>query len=133
MLTLAMPAPGQAADPPAKRPGNPPAASATEGSPDRESKPRPIPFHGTIASVDPRARTFTIGRRTFQVTPATRIEKGGQTVKLDSAKVGERASGSYLKQEGGQLVTRSLYLGPRPGSASGTANSKSAADRRATE
>jgi hypothetical protein len=88
-----------------------------------QSKPRPLPYHGKVTAVDVQGRTFTIGRRTFQVTSRTRIQKDGAPAKLDAGAVGESASGSYFKEESGKLIARSLYVGERAGTNAGTRKS----------
>ena len=86
-----------------------------------ESKARPIPFRGKIVAVDKKAATLTVGQRTFQVTPQTKVQKDGVTAGLESAAAGDYVTGSYVKAEDGKLVARSLYVGARAAS-----NSKSA-------
>lgn len=79
---------------------------------------RPLPFHGTISSVDKDAGTVTLkgqtSTRVFHTSADTRIVKNGKPATLADAVVGEVIGGSYRKAADGQLNAISLRLGPKP-------------------
>ena len=87
---------------------------AGEAQKGEKSKRDTLPFHGKITSVDKAAKTVTIGQRTFQVTPDTKISKGGNPATLDDAAVDEEAGVAYKKSEDGKLTAVSLRFGPKP-------------------
>lgn len=79
-----------------------------------KKKARSIPFSGEITAVDKIGKTITVGKRTFHITSATRIAKADKTPTVfEEAKPGEHITGSYLKEENGKLVARSIYLGAK--------------------
>ena len=78
-----------------------------------EKKKGRLPFHGKIAAVDKKAKTFTVGERTFQVTSETKLNKAGKPATLDDAAVGEEVGGSFEKAEDGKLHAKTVHLGPR--------------------
>jgi len=80
------------------------------------------PFHGKLASVDKVAKTVTVGQRTFQVTSATKISKGGKPATLDDGVVGDEIGGYFKTGEDGKLNATSLRFGPKP--AAGTEEKK---------
>jgi len=105
-----------------------PAATAAT-SPTAKTKPTPaasvspavkmersIPFHGVIASVDARAKTFTIAgkekSRVFKITDKTVVSKAGMTATMKDVVANEEVRGSYWKRTDGTLETRSVKLGP---------------------
>jgi len=75
------------------------------------AKQRPLPFRGKLVSIDKAAASFKVGKRTFQVTRDTRIERAGKPARLEDGVVGEPVTGSYRKSEDGKLMTGSLYFG----------------------
>lgn len=79
---------------------NAPAATApAKPKPARES----LPFTGKLVSVDTNAMTFTVAKRTFEVTSETRINKDGKPATLSEGVVGETVSGAYKKSADGKL------------------------------
>lgn len=99
-IALPLPFPAHAAD--AK-----PAAAKTA------AKPRPLPFHGNIGTVDAAAKTIKVGKRVFYVLAETKVIKNGQAATLNDAKPGDEVGGSY-RNEGGTLNLVSLRIGPKP-------------------
>jgi hypothetical protein len=71
------------------------------------------PFRGKLAALDKAAKTITVGKRTFQVTPQTKINKSGKPSTLNEAVVGEPVSGYVKPAEGGKWVATTLNLGPK--------------------
>jgi hypothetical protein len=79
-----------------------------------EKKARPIPFYGKIKSIDPVARTLTVGSRVFVITPETRLMKRDKTpTTLAAGVAGLDVTGSYRKGEDGRLLANSIYFGPK--------------------
>ena len=87
-----------------------PAKSPTEKT---EKKPVAGPFHGRLAAVDKGAKTITVGKRTFQITSETRINKAGKPATLDDGVVGDEASGYIKPTEDGKLVATKINFGPK--------------------
>ncbi len=73
---------------------------------------RALPFKGTIAAVDQVAKTFTIGKRVFQVTEKTVLTKDGAAVTMKDVMANEAVRGSYLKAADGTLEAKTVKLGP---------------------
>lgn len=91
-------------------------ATAAQGSQPAAKKPRPIPFHGTLSTVNPTLRTLTVGKRTFILTGDTKIYRGENRMPgtLADAKVGGPVTGSYIKAEDGKLLARSVFFKTPP-------------------
>jgi hypothetical protein len=77
---------------------------------------RPFPFHGMIAAVDQKAKTFTIAgkekSRVFKVTDKTTVTKGGNAATMKDIVENEEVSGSYWKNPDGTLEAKNVKLGP---------------------
>jgi len=80
-----------------------------------DKKPRHVPFHGKVDTLDKSAGTLKIGDRTFHLTSGTKITKAGKPATIDAAVVGEEVGGAYQMGEGGRLEVMSLRIGPKPG------------------
>lgn len=78
-----------------------------------EKKQGRLPFHGKIAAVDKKAKTFTVGERTFQVTSETKLSKGGKPATLDDVAIGEEVGGSFEKADNGKLIAKTVHTGPK--------------------
>jgi hypothetical protein len=77
------------------------------------------PFHGKLAALDKVAKTITVGKRTFQITSATKIKKAGKPATLEDGVVGETVSG-YVKPAGeGKLNATTVNFGPKATSDTG--------------
>ena len=90
-----------------------PAKPAAEKKQPADKKPSAGPFHGKLAAVDKTARTITVGKRTFQITSETKINKGGKPATLDDGVVGEEASGYFKPTEEGKLAATKVNFGPK--------------------
>jgi hypothetical protein len=106
-----------------------PIALHAQGAPAAEKKPasRAVPFHGKLKAVDTTAKTISIGERTtetIQVTPDTRIMKGGKPATLADGTVGDEVAGAYHKDADGKLNAISIRFGPKPEPAAGAADTK---------
>ena len=76
-------------------------------------KPSAGPFHGKLAALDKAAKTITVGKRTFQITAETKINKAGKAATMEDAVVGEEVSGYVKPDEHGKLVATKVNLGPK--------------------
>ena len=70
-------------------------------------------FTGKLTAVDTNAMTFTVGKRTFEVTSETKIEKDGQSATLSDGTLGEPAGGTYKKTDDGKLAAVSVRFGDK--------------------
>lgn len=95
-----------------------PAASAAASPAATSAKAgRAFPFHGMVASVDARAKTFTIngkkdGSRVFKISDQSVITKTGAPATMKDIVGNEEIRGSYWKEADGSLVAKSVKLGP---------------------
>jgi hypothetical protein len=100
---------------PAPNPSVSPAPKSTASS-TREKTVRAIPFHGKIAAVDQKAKTFTIAgkekSRVFKITNRTMLTKAGATATMKDVVVNEEVRGSYWKVTDGSLEAKTVKLGP---------------------
>ena len=89
------------------------AASSAEASPARM---RATAFKGMIASVDDRAKTFTIAgkdtSRVLKITDKTIITKSGQPATMREVVANAEVRGSYYKMPDGSMEAKVLKLGP---------------------
>jgi hypothetical protein len=93
-------------------------ATAQATAQEAEKKARPLPFRGTIDSVDTEAKTVTLkgaeSKRVFHVSAETKMMKNGKPATLADATPGEVIGGSYTKDANGKLNAVSLRFGPKP-------------------
>ena len=93
---------------------------ATSQAPGKRAE-RPIPFHGIVAAVDQKNKTFTItgkeATRVFKVTEQTKILKGARTATMNDIVEHAEVSGAYWKNTDGALEAKMVKLGPGPKSA----------------
>ena len=77
---------------------------------------RAIPFRGMIASVDDKAKTFTIAgkdiSRALKITDKTIITKAGQPATMKDVVANEEVRGSYYKTPAGSMEAKFVKLGP---------------------
>lgn len=86
----------------------------TEAKAEAKSKSHVMPFRAKIVSVDKGAQTVVLGKRTFQVTPQTKIMKeGDKPATLADAKEGVISSGSYTEAADKLLLVK-FHIGPKP-------------------
>lgn len=106
----------------AKRKGSPsPDAESSEAptsdtSAGASGKMRPTPFRGMIASVDDKAKTFTIAgkdtSRVLKITDKTIITKAGQPATMKEVVANEEVRGAYYKMSDGSMEAKFVKLGP---------------------
>ena len=103
----------------AKAKGSPSPEAETSAAPTAEGSParmRATAFKGMIASVDDRAKTFTIaGKDTSRVlksTDKTIITKSRQPATMKEVVANEEVRGSYYKMPDGSMEAKVLKLGP---------------------
>lgn len=79
-------------------------------------KMRSTPFRGMIASVDDKAKTFTIAgkdtSRVLKITDKTIITKAGQPATMKEVVANEEVRGSYYKMPDGSMEAKFVKLGP---------------------
>jgi hypothetical protein len=88
-------------------------AADTTNAPAKEApapKPHGLPLHGTVASVETNAMTFTVGNTTLAISSATKIFKDRKPAVFADIAVGDRVSVSYLKDETGKATAMSVRL-----------------------
>jgi hypothetical protein len=90
--------------------------SSADSSPLFGGKMRATPFKGMIASVDDKAKTFTIAgkdtSRVLKITDKTIITKGGQPATMKDVVANEEVRGSYFKMPDGSMEAKFMKLGP---------------------
>src|ERR1041385_4181349 len=78
------------------------------------SKMRATPFRGMIASVDDKAKTFTIAgkdtSRVLKITDKTIITKAGQPATMKEVVANEEVRGSYYKMPDGSMEAKTVKL-----------------------
>ena len=122
---LAVPAPSCAQDntnapavvvptpPPAAAVSMPPAA-APQTPPVKKhiaSSPASLTFRGTLTAVDTNAMTLTVGKRTFNMTSETIVNKDDKPAVLADGVVGEPVRGAYKKNADGKLDAVTIHFG----------------------
>lgn len=103
-------------------PGPPEKKAAAKPAPAK--KPSAGPFNGKLAAVSLEAKTIQVGKRTFQITPETKLYKGGKPAGLPDAVVGENVSGYVKPTEEGKWLATTVNLGPKPGKDKSKSESK---------
>lgn len=91
--------------------------SAPALEPAKPKTPKAGPFHGKLAAVNKSAKTITVGKRTFHITPETKLRKAGQPATLEAGVVGEPVSGYIKPGEHGQWLAVTVNFGPKPAKA----------------
>src|SRR5437763_5520358 len=92
------------------------AASTADTSAAAGGKMRATSFKGLIASVDDKAKTFTIAgkdnSRVLKITDKTIITKSGQPATMKDVVANEEVRGSYYKMADGSMQAKNVKLGP---------------------
>lgn len=102
------------ASPPRKQNSGPVSGPSTNSALSSAKRPVAGPFRGKLAAVDKVAKTITIGKRTFYVTPETKLKKNGQPAALEDGVIGELCSGYQKPSEDGKLIATTVNFGPKP-------------------
>src|SRR5215475_8430302 len=91
-------------------------ASIADPSAVAGGKMRATPFKGMIASVDDKAKTFTIAgkdsSRVLKITEKTIITKAGQPATMKEVVANEEVRGAYYKMPDGSMEAKMVKLGP---------------------
>jgi hypothetical protein len=91
-------------------------ASTADTSATVAGKTRATAFKGMIASVDDKAKTFTIAgkenSRVLKITDKTIITKAGQPATMKEVVANEEVRGSYYKMPDGSMEAKFVKLGP---------------------
>jgi hypothetical protein len=87
-----------------------------------------MPFRGTIAKIDLKAMTLTLGgkekERTFVLTAQTKIKKAGEIVKLEEVRTGDKVGG-LARANGDKWEVVTLNVGEKPDKAAAKKATKS--------
>ncbi|MGH8095297.1 MAG: hypothetical protein ACREIF_17830 [Chthoniobacterales bacterium] len=115
IATLVLCAPAAAPAKSKKMTSPSPSASASPAAATTK-KPRSIPYHGKVASVDASAKTFSIAgkekTRVIKITDQTKITQQGADATMKDIVADEEVRGSYWKKDDGSLEARTVKLGP---------------------
>jgi hypothetical protein len=95
---------------------NSPAAPG-QTEPAKPKKHEGAVFNGKVGTVDAKAMTLTVGKRTFEVTSETKITKNGQPAILSDIAVGDKVGGAYQKTGDGKLAATTINDGKKSGEA----------------
>ncbi|MDQ6765811.1 MAG: hypothetical protein M3Z22_06910 [Verrucomicrobiota bacterium] len=91
--------------------------------------PRAIPFHGTVASVDQVAKSFTIAgketSRVVMVTEKTTVTKSGASATMNDIAANDAVRGSYWKGADGKLEAKTVKIGAMSDAEKAAAGKKS--------
>jgi hypothetical protein len=90
-------------------------ASPDQTAPAKPKKHSNPPFHGKLSAVDTNTMTLTVEKRTFNITPDTKITKDGKPAVLADGVVGQPVSGSYKKTDDGKLNAVTVHFGVKSG------------------
>src|SRR5207244_7665499 len=90
------------------------AAEKKSGKEVAAKKPSSHPIRGTLTAIDDSAKTVTVGKRTYQTTPETKIMKADKPATLKDGVIGDEIGGFVKPTEDGKLVLSSLRFGPKP-------------------
>jgi hypothetical protein len=102
-------------------------ATATKDTSKSDKKAAPVPFNGKLAKLDKINKTITVGKRTFQITSETKINKDSKPATFEDGVEGEVVRGSIKQTDDGKWVALTVNFGPKTAaSASKTATPKSA-------
>jgi hypothetical protein len=91
-----------------------------------EKKKSAGPFHGKLGAVDKAAKTVTVGKRTFQVTPDTKIIKNDKPATLNDGVLDDVVSGYFKTGSDGKLKLTTLRFGPKTETSAKSTKKKSA-------
>ncbi|MCX6891082.1 MAG: hypothetical protein NTX51_06115 [Verrucomicrobia bacterium] len=100
------------------------AKASTESA--AEIKQPKLPYKGTLTAVDRAAKTMTIGKRTFQITPETKLLREGKPATMEDGVKGEYISLSYQKIADGKFLACNVYYGGKDGKGAVRKSGKSA-------
>ena len=98
--------------------------TTTENKATSQKAPHAGPFHAKLAAVDKTAKTITVGKRTFLITPETKLNKAGKPATLDDAVIGEPVSGYVKPSAEGKLIATKVNFGPKDEQAAKPAKKK---------
>ena len=114
------PAPSPSVAPSPKAKSSPSTKTTPSAFPKPSAHPtvttRLLPFHGAIAAVDQKAKTFSVGKeksRVFKITDKTLLSKAGAAATMKDVMVNEEVRGTYWKLADGTLEAKTLKLGPK--------------------
>jgi hypothetical protein len=96
------------------------ATSMTTSTTTTSTKVKKTEYHGMVKSVDTAANTITVtnkkGDMTLSVTPTTKIMQNKKPATLADITMGEKVSGSYIKDATGAMMAASIHGKSAPAS-----------------
>jgi len=99
----------------------PTATSAATSAVTTSTKVKKTEYRGTVKSVDTAANTITVtnkkGDMTLTVTTATKILQNKKTATLADITMGEKVSGSFIKDATGAMTAASIHGHTAPAAA----------------
>lgn len=121
IMTLGLLAAAMAASPLAVRAQDAPASAPAKS---KGKKSEHLVFNGKVTGVDTNALTLTVGKRTFEITSDTKINKHGKPATLAEGVVGEPVAGSYKQGPDGKLTATTVNFGAKSRDAKTTGDNK---------
>lgn len=103
-------------------------APASAPAKSKGKKSEHLVFNGKLTSVDTNALTLTVGKRTFEITSDTKINKHGKPATLSEGVVGETVAGSYKQGADGKLIATTVNFGKKSKDANATGKKKQKAN-----
>ena len=88
-------------------------SSSLSAASSSEKKQTAGPFHGKLIALDKTAKTITVGKRTFHVTPETKIIKNEKPATINDGVVDDVVSGYFKTSSDGKLTLTTLRFGPK--------------------
>jgi len=87
-----------------------------EGEPTRQRK---LPYAGNLTAIGKTAKTFTVGKRVFDVCSDTRFFRAEKPAVIGDGVPGEYLTLSYVKSEDGNFIAQNVYFGGKKTGTSG--------------
>jgi len=90
-------------------------AATNQTTQPKPKKHESLVFNGIVSAVNTNAMTLTVGKRTFDITSATKITKNGQPATLSGVAVGDKVGIAYKKTADGKLTATTVNDGKKSG------------------
>ena len=80
---------------------------------------RKLPYSGNLTAIGKTAKTFTVGKRAFEVCPETKFFRGDKPAVIGDGVPGEYLTLSYVKSEAGGFIAQNVYFGGKKAGTTG--------------